>query len=827
MRKCVFRPKLLSRMDSIKRIKELFTTNLMFISAPMGYGKTTMIKQYAASVSDEKFIIWISILGREDDYVWIWNKFVEELCDYDHQLGKKLKNFGFPKNVSDIHKIISIIEENLKEQCLLVLDDWHNMRERKSIFEDFFYFISLQEKSKIKIMVITREYPSGKYIELVNKQKCIIIDQKEIEFTKGETKEFFLINGFNLCNEEMNYLYLYTEGWCSATYLALLQYYEEQDFTNIPKAQELIDKVIFSRFDQEMKMLLMKLATVETFTIEQACYITKNNKVGALVRELKNNNCFIKYDAKNNTYTIHSILRNVLLDKLLYSDINTKEIYDLCGQWYLKNGQKILAIKNYCKGENYEKILEIMDEVDAAEYIEKAPNLIRTAFEKINMEQKLSRPIAYLIYLSHYIVKIDVIEGSRLLKQVKEFYLKSKFENRNRILGEIAIIESYICFFDVEQTLKKHRKAYELLQGKSSVIVKQKFSSLRGMMNSLMIFYTKGGQLGKIIEKVKNESTKYYNIITNSSIKGNNNLLEAEYYLLTCEFRKSELSAYRALYKAQMADLKSIMIASIFVLLRIHIDEPHVCRELLKKLMDLYDEGLVLAGREQLHVTLSYFYGINGDIKNMDKWMIENEKVFNPNKNAILIGKEISNYIPIGINKILKRQYIELEIHTENMINIYKQINNLLGFIYAYMFKAVAEYNLGKEENAVILLMKAVNIAKQDKVILPFIEMAPHIINILNSIEEKDQYVESIYNKCKKFLKVYKKNFTYFFNDKKLTARECEIMEYYAEGCTQQEIADKLHLSLITIKKHLSIVYSKLDVKNKTQALKKWSERTL
>jgi LuxR family maltose regulon positive regulatory protein len=52
-----------------------------------------------------------------------------------------------------------------------------------------------------------------------------------------------------------------------------------------------------------------------------------------------------------------------------------------------------------------------------------------------------------------------------------------------------------------------------------------------------------------------------------------------------------------------------------------------------------------------------------------------------------------------------------------------------------------------------------------------------------------------------------------------LTQRECEIIELIAAGYTNQQIADRLVITLNTVKKHTTHIYGKLGVKNRTQAI--------
>lgn len=54
-----------------------------------------------------------------------------------------------------------------------------------------------------------------------------------------------------------------------------------------------------------------------------------------------------------------------------------------------------------------------------------------------------------------------------------------------------------------------------------------------------------------------------------------------------------------------------------------------------------------------------------------------------------------------------------------------------------------------------------------------------------------------------------------------LSKRELEVLQLMADGLSNQEIADKLFVSLNTIKTHSSKVFEKLDVKRRTQAIEK------
>jgi DNA-binding NarL/FixJ family response regulator len=58
----------------------------------------------------------------------------------------------------------------------------------------------------------------------------------------------------------------------------------------------------------------------------------------------------------------------------------------------------------------------------------------------------------------------------------------------------------------------------------------------------------------------------------------------------------------------------------------------------------------------------------------------------------------------------------------------------------------------------------------------------------------------------------------------RLTEREAEILKLLAEGCRNKEIADRLGVSLDTVRTHLRHVYEKLQVNSRTEALLKYLE---
>jgi ATP/maltotriose-dependent transcriptional regulator MalT len=60
-----------------------------------------------------------------------------------------------------------------------------------------------------------------------------------------------------------------------------------------------------------------------------------------------------------------------------------------------------------------------------------------------------------------------------------------------------------------------------------------------------------------------------------------------------------------------------------------------------------------------------------------------------------------------------------------------------------------------------------------------------------------------------------------------ISSREYEVLELMAQGYSNQEIAEKLFVSLNTIKTHITNIFLKLEAKRRTQAVQRAKELQL
>jgi DNA-binding CsgD family transcriptional regulator len=154
----------------------------------------------------------------------------------------------------------------------------------------------------------------------------------------------------------------------------------------------------------------------------------------------------------------------------------------------------------------------------------------------------------------------------------------------------------------------------------------------------------------------------------------------------------------------------------------------------------------------------------------------------------------------------------EVEVFLDNLHNKYHTID--IEFL-----KAMALFRLGNTASAKESLEKALLLAEKSGSVRPVLEahkVMPTLFNIL------DQSTTCRILTRINFVFANQKSPVKSLSDSnELSLREQELIRIVARGLTNKQIAEQLHISTLTVKKHLSNIYNKLEVRNRTSMLNK------
>jgi LuxR family maltose regulon positive regulatory protein len=140
------------------------------------------------------------------------------------------------------------------------------------------------------------------------------------------------------------------------------------------------------------------------------------------------------------------------------------------------------------------------------------------------------------------------------------------------------------------------------------------------------------------------------------------------------------------------------------------------------------------------------------------------------------------------------------------------------------IINAAALYAIKRRKQALSVLENAVAFAGKEGYVRPFINYASFIGEILVELRQSPKsqiqaHVDHLIRCCGfEKMSTLKAGRVAVSPMEYLTPREAEILQLIIEGYSNRKIADKLFVSISTVKKHINHIYGKLNVKTRIQA---------
>ena len=230
----VARSKLVRRSQLIGRLNESLDGKLTLVSAPAGYGKTTLISQW--SLSSDRLFAWLSLDEDDNDLIRFAHYLVAAFNRAEQDLAAKTQEF-LQRSTAHITTIPSskalitwLINDVLDSECaiVLVLDDYHTIQD-KSVHEAVTLLLE-QMPPNMNLVITTREDPPLPLSRLRSRSEMIEFRQSDLRFANNEILQFFdQTMGFQLSHENTVLLEQGTEGWIAGIQLAAITLRERTD----------------------------------------------------------------------------------------------------------------------------------------------------------------------------------------------------------------------------------------------------------------------------------------------------------------------------------------------------------------------------------------------------------------------------------------------------------------------------------------------------------------------------------------------------------------------------------------------------------------------
>jgi LuxR family transcriptional regulator, maltose regulon positive regulatory protein len=357
------RNEIMARPRLEKLLKDRLMRRLTLISAPAGFGKTTLAIRWLTQAKIH--IAWYSLDENDNNLVKFFTYFITALQHLNKSFGRSVLEALNTTECADFESIVArMINElmNIEQETALVLDDYHLIQQPE--INQAIALLLDHVPPNLHIVILSRIVPSLPISKFRSKSQLTELYASDLRFTLKETEAFLnQTMQLNLEKNETDLLEEKTEGWIVGLQLAALSipysssskdYIENFSGSDRYVTDYLIDEVI-SIQSSEMQEFLFKTSFLDRFCADLCEAITGARKSSSILETLDASNLFIlPLDNQRKWYRYHHLFADLLQTKF-EKEFPQKcfEIYLKAYHWCIEEGLFEEAIQYAIKGKHF------------------------------------------------------------------------------------------------------------------------------------------------------------------------------------------------------------------------------------------------------------------------------------------------------------------------------------------------------------------------------------------------------------------------------------------------------------------------------------------
>jgi LuxR family maltose regulon positive regulatory protein len=355
------RPNIVLRPRLIERLNEGLSSGrkLTLISAPAGFGKTTLVSEWIASCG--KPVAWLSLDEGDNDITQFLTYLIAALQTIMANIGEGVLGVLQSPQPPPIESILTALINEIAtipdnpstlplaagQRFIFVLDDYHIIDSKP--IDNALAFLLEHLPPQMHIVITTREDPQFPLARLRARGQLTELRAADLRFTPSEAAEFLnQMMGLNLSAENIAALETRTEGWIAGLQLAALSMQGHQDAASFIKSftgshhfvlDYLIEEVLQQQSESVQAFLL------STSILDRMCgplcdaVLLESPARGQETLEyLEHANLFIvSLDNERGWYRYHHLFSDLLRQRL-GKPKEFAEFHLRASQWHEENG---------------------------------------------------------------------------------------------------------------------------------------------------------------------------------------------------------------------------------------------------------------------------------------------------------------------------------------------------------------------------------------------------------------------------------------------------------------------------------------------------------
>jgi LuxR family maltose regulon positive regulatory protein len=482
-------PNLVLRPNLIERLNEGLNRKLTLISAPAGFGKTTLVSEWATAC--KRPVAWLSMDKGDNDPAGFLEYLVAALQTVAPNIGEGILGIlhATPDQPPNIELLLTNLLNELSkhpDSFILVMDDYHVI-ETQSLNQALTFLIE-HLPPQLHLVIATREDPPFPMARWRVRGQLNELRATDLRFTPAEAAEFLnQMMGLNLSEEDIAALETCTEGWIAGLQLAAISMQGHEDATSFIKSfsgshhfvlDYLVEEVLH-RLSPGVQSFLLQTSILDRLCgpLCDAVLLDSSSSGQKTLEYLEHANLFIiPLDNERRWYRYHHLFAELLRQRLQQRKASSTvdegksvaELHSRASHWYENNGQEIEAFEHAAAASDVERAERLIDEKGLQMHLRGVAAILNW-LDSLPTTVLDARPSLWVRYGSMLLVTGQITSVEEKLQAAEVALAAAQQgaqpdEKTRDLIGQIAAARAMValCRYEIETVIPQSRRALEV-----------------------------------------------------------------------------------------------------------------------------------------------------------------------------------------------------------------------------------------------------------------------------------------------------------------------------------------------------------------------------